>query len=426
MRASPSMKELPVARGGVIIAQCAVDDDVFDKLVGRPISSPHVRIVRPLVKIDRRSQSVSRYVIGQNPVDDDTMVVDHIDGNPCNNIRSNLRWLSRSDNVRNQRSKTASGFRGVTKNGKKWQALFNPSNGKTMYGGAYETAKEAALAVDAMTRNALGSALDQRLLNFPEESSIKDLSHVKRLVPTGLPRNISNTRYGTYRIDMRGYPIRQVKTIEQALELKALYVKARDDAKLAKIMVDGKIALWNKAGTITGYTIVDDDMLYEVALAGPHLNPDGYVKIRVGGVSTLLHRYIYSETLENATVMPEMIDHINGDKLDNTRANLRASNASSNSHAKRKRHGTSSMYYGVTWETHVRHWRSSIKKDGITTKKRFTDELDAARFYNENAIRLYGTHAQLNELPGGLCGPTAEDDRGIKTASGVIIVTNNT
>ena len=407
------MKELPVIRGGVVIAQCAVDDDVFDKLVGRPISSAKyndVRIIRPIVSIDR-TQSVGRYVIGKNPSDDPTMVVDHIDGNPCNNIRSNLRWLSRSDNARNIRSKTASGFRGVHKKRNKWQAQFF-SNGQRTSGGSYETAKEAAIAHDALARNALGDDLDPILLNFPEEASIKDLSHVKRCMPKALPRGIAKTPNGTYQVRIIGYPFKILKTIDQALELQAQYVKDRDDAKLAKRIVDGKIALWDKAGTILGYTIVDDDMLHEVASQCPHIHANGYAMISVGGVTTSLHRYIYGATLGEGTALPAMIDHINGDRLDNRRSNLRASDASSNIHAKRKRSGTSSMYYGVAWDARCHRWRSKIAKDGIETTKRFTNELDAARFYNENAIRLYGTHAQLNELPSGsgLDGPTSTDD----------------
>ena len=409
--------------GGVIIAQCAVDDDVFDELDGRPIRSVEhddVRRIYPTVNIDGKIQRISRYVIGKNPSTDDTMVVDHIDGNTCNNLRSNLRWLSQSDNVRNQRSKTASGYRGVykTKNGEKWYASFH-SNNRSIHGGTYETAKEAAIAHDALARNALGADLELNIiLNFPNESSIKDLSHVKRLAPRGLPCGVYKNPNGTYLIQIVGFPRLKVKTLEEASEIQAQYVRDRDNAKLAKIIVDGKIAMFNKAGTINGYTLVDDDMLRDVALKCPHLNTNGYAQIVVSGVATRLHRYIYSRTLEDPTVLPPMIDHIDGNPLNNKRSNLRASNASSNVHAKRKRSGTSSMYYGVTKHSKSRGWHSMIMKDGIVTRKYFANEIDAAKFYNENAIRLYGTHAQLNVLPSGsgLDGPTSVDDHVTKTA----------
>ena len=419
------MKELPVVRGGVIIAQCAVDDDIFDELVGRTISSvkhDDVRQIRPMIYIDGKSQEVGRYVMGKNPSNDDTTVVDHIDRQPCNNVRSNLRWLSRSDNVRNQRSKTASGYRGVsrTSQGTKWQAHFF-SNGHQMYGGVYETAKEAALAHDEMARNTLGIDLDLIVLNFPKESSNKGLAHIKRRMPTGLPRGVSKLPNGKYRLHIHGYPQLQVNTIEEAQSIHALCAKDRNVTKLTKRIVDGKIALLNKSGTVTGYTIVDDDILHDMALKCPCLSPNGYAQIRIGGVTTSLHRYIYGATLEEGTVMPAMIDHIDGNKLNNLRSNLRASNSSSNAHTKRKRSGTSSIYYGVSWCARDRLWHSKIKKDGIITQKYFADELDAARFYNENAIRLYGTHAQLNKLPSGsgLDGPMPVDDRGrTKTTSG--------
>lgn len=89
-------------------------------------------------------------------VDDPKIKVDHIDGNPLNNQRSNLRVCAReSQNHTNQtklRSDNTSGYRGVFFNKnlkkKKWQAYVHLQNKKRLYLGCFETAEEAAKAFD--------------------------------------------------------------------------------------------------------------------------------------------------------------------------------------------------------------------------------------------------------------------------------------
>jgi len=72
--------------------------------------------------------------------------VDHIDLNKTNNHYGNLRWLSRSNNLRNKRKKagTSSQFQGVTwhKGHKKWNAQIS-INKKNKHLGFFET-EEAA------------------------------------------------------------------------------------------------------------------------------------------------------------------------------------------------------------------------------------------------------------------------------------------
>lgn len=101
-----------------------------------------------------------------------------------------------------------------------------------------------------------------------------------------------------------------------------------------------------------------------------------------------------------------IVDHINNDTLDNRKSNLRIANPGLNiSHSKKyeyKEKVTTSKYKGVSFSKN----RRSKKKWGciITLYKKrhifyFLTEIEAARKYNEMAIKLLGEFAVLNELP---------------------------
>lgn len=97
-------------------------------------------------------------------------------------------------------------------------------------------------------------------------------------------------------------------------------------------------------------------------------------------------------------VTGELIDHENGDGLDNRRrANLRRCTRAGNMHNMAKRPGCSSKYKGVYWDSRECCWRSKIKLHdkgyGLGT---FDEEEDAAIVYDVAAQLLFGEFARLN------------------------------
>lgn len=83
------------------------------------------------------------------------MEVDHIDGNPLNNQKSNLRLCTRTQNNQSRRMfrHNKSGYKGVWRNskGKPWMACITVS-GKVINLGYYTDRQEAARAYDKAAR----------------------------------------------------------------------------------------------------------------------------------------------------------------------------------------------------------------------------------------------------------------------------------
>lgn len=77
---------------------------------------------------------------------DSDIHVDHIDGNPLNNRKNNLRKCKNIQNRWNQKlsKNSTSGYKGVTRVGLKWQTGIS-YKGDWIYLGIYKTKEEAAL-----------------------------------------------------------------------------------------------------------------------------------------------------------------------------------------------------------------------------------------------------------------------------------------
>jgi hypothetical protein len=89
------------------------------------------------------------------------------------------------------------------------------------------------------------------------------------------------------------------------------------------------------------------------------------------------------------------VDHINSDKLDNTRGNLRFATREQNQQRARSGPRSSSGYRGVRltkgrWAARVRHSKREISLGTYDTRE------EAARAYDAAALRIYGPLAFVN------------------------------
>ena len=96
-----------------------------------------------------------------------------------------------------------------------------------------------------------------------------------------------------------------------------------------------------------------------------------------------------------------VVDHIDHNGLNNTRANLRLctkqENGRNRAGAAKVRNRTSSLI-GVCWCPRTRKWRASICAGDNKTISlgRFVNDEDAARAYDAAASELFGEFARLN------------------------------
>lgn len=91
------------------------------------------------------------------------------------------------------------------------------------------------------------------------------------------------------------------------------------------------------------------------------------------------------------------VDHINGDRLDNRRANLRLVTNTQNQQNKRTPSHNTSGHKGVCWHKGVGKWHVRITINGKRLHLGYTrDRETAARLYDAAARYFFGEYARLN------------------------------
>lgn len=98
-----------------------------------------------------------------------------------------------------------------------------------------------------------------------------------------------------------------------------------------------------------------------------------------------------------------IVDHINGNGLDNRKSNLRKTDFSGNASNVPTHKGNTSGYKGVYYRKARRRWVVEVRKERKTVvRKHFQCKHCAALFYNEKAKEIHGEFAWQNEVEG--CG----------------------
>ena len=157
-----------------------------------------------------------------------------------------------------------------------------------------------------------------------------------------------------------------------------------------------------KLGRKDIYALVDST--FNVPDGSLILASTGYPKImKSTGKKRNSGSYIYDEKYLHRIVVGDIpsgfeVDHINGNKLDNRRENLRICSRIQNSHNTSNRKGRFKGVYplnrniknGKVWGVQLTH------KYKVYSLGRFKSEIDAAIAYNEKAKELYGEYARLN------------------------------
>ncbi len=148
------------------------------------------------------------------------------------------------------------------------------------------------------------------------------------------------------------------------------------------------------------FTVVDAADYWSLAFYRWHYISEGYVRRtrqpdEMGPITVGMARIIMNAPRE------KQVDHINGNKRDNRRCNLRICTNSQNQMNTRKRAWgpKASKYKGVTRvdKSKAHPWRATIRVNGKQKHLGvFAHEEDAARAYDEMAAKQYGCYAKLN------------------------------
>jgi len=142
------------------------------------------------------------------------------------------------------------------------------------------------------------------------------------------------------------------------------------------------------------YAIVDREHYDKVIEHSWQFHSQGYAANT--NIGELLHQFIIFMEVD---FYIGIIDHINGDKLDCRRENLRLTNKSVNMQTSKKRKGTSSKYKGVCYIKRVDKWLVYINANGSRSYLgTYSSETEAALAYNSEVVNLYGDLARLNEV----------------------------
>lgn len=92
-----------------------------------------------------------------------------------------------------------------------------------------------------------------------------------------------------------------------------------------------------------------------------------------------------------------VVDHINGDTLDNRKINLRICSQKENTLNHRRNKNNVSGYKGVSWSKKAGKWRAYIAPNRKQISLGcFMDVIEAARAYDKAAKKLFGKFANLN------------------------------
>lgn len=139
---------LPVYGGNKLAEYTVVDAADFEMLLPYTWSTnPHGYVVtRTGQGAKKKALHLSRFLMDAP----ENLMVDHINGVIYDNRRSNLRLTTPGQNVINSklRCNNSSGFKGVTRRRRKWQASIQ-IEGNYIYLGLYPTKEEAAAAYAA-------------------------------------------------------------------------------------------------------------------------------------------------------------------------------------------------------------------------------------------------------------------------------------
>ena len=160
-----------------------------------------------------------------------------------------------------------------------------------------------------------------------------------------------------------------------------------------------RINLYDLSGAVKDETIIDAEDYHLVKNHKWSLINAGYAFTRIGkkaiGLSSLV--------LGVHATRQYVVDHKDGNTLNNRKNNLRQCTTQENFFNQKLRSNNVSGFKGVHWDKQLGKWRARIKVNYIGKHLGcFVNKEDAAVAYNNAALKNYGEFARLNIIDMGV------------------------
>lgn len=141
-------------------------------------------------------------------------------------------------------------------------------------------------------------------------------------------------------------------------------------------------------------TLVDKEDLNRVSQHSWCFDKDtGYAVATVKSKKISLHRFIMLEPKD------KFVDHINFNKLDNRKKNLRICTPQESVWHTNKQTNNTSGYKGVSWAKRQNKWHAQIFVNYKNIHLGFfNDKLEAVKAYNKGALKYHGQFALINKI----------------------------
>lgn len=111
-------------------------------------------------------------------------------------------------------------------------------------------------------------------------------------------------------------------------------------------------------------------------------------------------KFVKMHRLIAGAKLGEIVDRVNGDGLDNRRANLRICTHADNMRNRRKHKNNASGSKGAYYDRERNRWRAILLVDGKQKQVgTFDNQIQAARAYDIAALQYFGEFARLNFSP---------------------------
>lgn len=353
--------------------------------------------------IDKKMWRMHRYIMIVLLNHDITpqIFVDHIDGNPLNNRRDNLRLATPAQNNMNQKKKNGatSVYYGVYKHiSNKFIVYYKPLKLHASYENEEWAAWHWNLLVDRANLTFARKNDISEPVGFVEYARAEEkYAHL----PIGISFRNNRFRVNIYKVDKEYQTLVEAELAVKVAKEKLVQHKAikeqernaeiesrpieRDENGFAVIRVT------NKEGIVVD-VLVDDDMYHFFLRFNILIDKGNYTRLTINRKQERLHRYIMKHHNENIENM--IVDHINTNRLDNRKSNLRIVTAQQNSRNVSSHIDSTSQFVGVCLQN--KKWLASIKYEKIISLGTFENEIEAAICRDQATLRYNPVYGKLN------------------------------